>query len=45
MSQTITVRLGKDLDAWLEHGAAKTGVPHGKIVRDQPPHDADSSRC
>ena len=35
MSQTITVRLSKDLAAWLEHVAAKTGVPQGKIVRDQ----------
>jgi len=37
MSQTITVRLGKDLAPWLEHVAAKIGVPHGRIVRDQPP--------
>ena len=35
MSHTITVRLPKDLAAWLEHVAAKTGVPQGKIVRDQ----------
>jgi hypothetical protein len=35
MSQTITIRLTKDLAAWLEHAAARTGVPQGKIVRDQ----------
>ena len=35
MGQTITVRLSKDLAAWLEHVAAKTGMPQGKIVRDQ----------
>jgi hypothetical protein len=35
MGQTITVRLTKELAAWLEHEAAKTGVSQGKIVRDQ----------
>jgi predicted transcriptional regulator len=44
MSQTITVRLSKDLAAWLEHVAAKTGVPQGKIVRDQLERARASSR-
>jgi hypothetical protein len=35
MSHTITVRLTKELAAWLEHVAATTGVSQGKIVRDQ----------
>ena len=35
MSHTLTVRLSKELAAWLEEVAAKTGVPQGKIVRDQ----------
>ncbi len=35
MGQTITVRLTKELAAWLEHVAAKTGVSQGRIVRDQ----------
>jgi predicted transcriptional regulator len=35
MGQTITVRLTKELAAWLEHAAAKTGVSQGKIIRDQ----------
>jgi hypothetical protein len=35
MSKTITVRLGKELAAWLGDVAARTGVPQGKIVRDQ----------
>ena len=35
MSQTLTIRLSKELAAWLEQVAAKTGVPQGKIVRDQ----------
>ncbi len=35
MSHTITVRLSKELAAWLEDVAAKTGVSQGKIVRDQ----------
>jgi hypothetical protein len=35
MRQTITIRLSKELAAWLEDTAAKTGVSHGKLVRDQ----------
>lgn len=35
MSHTITVRLGKELAAWLEQAARQTGVSQGKIVRDQ----------
>ncbi len=35
MRQTITIRLSKDLAAWLEHTAAKSGVSQGKLVRDQ----------
>ncbi len=35
MSHTITVRLTRELAAWLEDQATTTGVPQGKIVRDQ----------
>jgi hypothetical protein len=35
MSHTITVRLGKELAAWLERVAAETGVSQGKLIRDQ----------
>ena len=35
MSHTITIRLTKDLAAWLEEVSAKTGVSQGKIIRDQ----------
>lgn len=35
MGHTITVRLTKDLAAWLEQAAARTGVPQGRIVREQ----------
>jgi len=35
MSQTITVRLNKDLSAWLEETASRTGVSQGRIVREQ----------
>jgi predicted transcriptional regulator len=35
MGQTITIRLSKELAAWLEELASRTGVPQGKIVRDQ----------
>jgi hypothetical protein len=34
MSQTITVRLTKELAAWLEEVAARTGVSQGKVIRD-----------
>ena len=35
MSHTLTVRLDKDLAAWLEETAARTGVSQGRIVREQ----------
>ena len=35
MGHTITVRLTHELAAWLEEQATTTGVPQGKIVRDQ----------
>lgn len=35
MGLTITVRLSKELAAWLESTAAKSGVSRGKLVRDQ----------
>ena len=44
MSHTITVRLTKELAAWLEHASAKTGIAQGKIVRDQLERARASSR-
>jgi predicted transcriptional regulator len=35
MSNTITVRVPEDLAQWLAETARKTGVPKGRIVRDQ----------
>ena len=35
LSRTITVRLTKDLAEWLGATAKRTGLAHGKIVRDQ----------
>ena len=35
MSQTITIRLTKDLSSWLEETAARTGVSQGELVRAQ----------
>jgi hypothetical protein len=35
MGHTITVRLDKDLAAWLEEESRKTGVPQGRIIREQ----------
>jgi predicted transcriptional regulator len=35
MSNAITVRLPEDLAEWLELAARKTGLPKGRIVREQ----------
>jgi ribbon-helix-helix CopG family protein len=35
MSHTITVRLNKELAAWLEETSAKSGVSQGQLIRDQ----------
>jgi predicted DNA binding CopG/RHH family protein len=35
MSNTITVRLPEDLAKWLDHTARKTGLPKGRIVREE----------
>lgn len=35
MSQTITIRLTKELASWLETTARRRGVPQSRIVRDQ----------
>ncbi|MGA2113567.1 MAG: hypothetical protein ABSH56_02315 [Bryobacteraceae bacterium] len=35
MGNTITVRLPEDLAKWLELTALKTGVPKGRIVREE----------
>ena len=35
MGHTITVRLDPELAAWLEQEPKKTGVPQGRIIRQQ----------
>ena len=35
MSHTITIRLNKELAEWLAETAQRTGLPQGKVVRDQ----------
>lgn len=35
MSQTITIRLTRDLADWLQHVSEETGLPQGRIIRDQ----------
>jgi len=35
MSHTITIRLNKELAEWLADRAARSGLPQGRIVRDQ----------
>jgi len=35
MSHTITIRLTKELAEWLATTAAESGVPQGRLIRDQ----------
>jgi predicted transcriptional regulator len=35
MRNTITVRLPEDLAEWLQATAHQTGVPQGRIIREQ----------
>jgi predicted DNA-binding protein len=35
MSDTITIRLTDELASWLKSTARKTGVPVGRLVREQ----------
>ncbi len=35
MSNTITIRLPEDLNEWLDNEARVTGLPKGRIVREQ----------
>jgi hypothetical protein len=35
MSKTVTIRLTKDLASWLEQASKQSGIPKGRIVREQ----------
>jgi predicted DNA-binding protein len=35
MSNTITIRLTAELAEWLREAAERTGMPQGRIVREQ----------
>ena len=35
MSQTVTIRLTKELAAWLDQAAKRSGIPRGRIIREQ----------
>ena len=35
MSNTITIRVPKDLSTWLKEKSARTGISQGQIVRQQ----------
>jgi predicted transcriptional regulator len=35
MSNTLTIRIPGDLAEWLAETARKTGVPKGRIIREQ----------
>ena len=35
MGNTITVRLNEELRGWLTETARKTGIPAGRIIREQ----------
>jgi hypothetical protein len=35
MSKTVTIRLPEELAAWLEQASKQSGIPKGRIVREQ----------
>ncbi len=35
MSHTITIRLTPDLAKWLETASKRSGVPQGKLIREE----------
>lgn len=35
MSNTLTIRLPEDLDEWLAQTARRTGLPRGRIIRQE----------
>jgi len=35
MSKTITIRLTEDLASWLDQASKQSGIPKGRIVREQ----------
>jgi hypothetical protein len=35
MSDTITIRITEELSTWLKTTARKTGVPVGRLIREQ----------
>jgi len=35
MGQTVTIRLTKELATWLEQAAKRSGMPRGRIIREQ----------
>jgi predicted transcriptional regulator len=42
MSQTVTIRLTAELASWLEHVSKRSGVPRGRIIREQLERARDS---
>jgi predicted transcriptional regulator len=35
MSKTVTIRLSDDLASWLDQASKQSGIPKGRIVREQ----------
>lgn len=35
VGHTVTIRLTKELTAWLERAWKRSGVPWGRVIRDQ----------
>ena len=44
MSNTLTIRLPKELAEWLSETSRKTGVPRGRIVREELERAKESPR-
>jgi hypothetical protein len=35
MGHSVTIRLTKELAAWLEQASKRSGIPRGRIIREQ----------
>ena len=44
MSRTLTIRLTEELALWLEQTSRRTGIPAGRIVREQLERAKSSSK-
>ncbi|MGO8858670.1 MAG: ribbon-helix-helix domain-containing protein [Steroidobacteraceae bacterium] len=44
MSKTITIRLNQELAEWLDQASKQSGIPRGRIIREQLEKARDSGK-